>query len=92
MKRFKKPKTGSITVSGKELLKIKQEITDTAVGTASLLYMVAAKDEFGFTFEDIEKLFVRATRYAEYIDDHVISMKNLADDLEKETGIKIKWR
>jgi hypothetical protein len=50
------------------------------------------KDEFGYEFEEVERVFVRATRYARYIEEHVASMKDLAKTLEKDTGIKIKWR
>lgn len=92
MKRSKKPKGGTVTLTVKDINKIKKDVTDTAVGTASLLYMVAMKDEFGFGFDEVAKVFVRATRYSRYIDDHVATMKDLADTLEKDTGIKIKWR
>lgn len=92
MKRFKQPKPNRVSLSDKDLRKMKEEITDYAVGTASLLYMEAIRDEFGFGMDDIEKVFIRASRYAKYIDEHVVSMKTLADDLEKNTGIRIKWR
>lgn len=92
MKRFKKPKQGTVTLSVKDLERIKTEATDEAVGTASLLYLVSIKDEFGFGLDEMEKVFIRATRYARYIDEHVASMKDLAKDLEKATGVKIKWR
>ena len=92
MKRFKKPKTEKVTLTARDINAIKRDVTETAVGTASLLYMVAFKDEFGMGLEELKKVYVRATRYARYLDDHVVAMKNLADDLEKDTGIKIKWR
>lgn len=92
MKRVKKPKPNKVTLTAKEIAKLKQEVTEEAVGTASLLYMTAMKDEFGYEFEEVERVFVRATRYARYIEEHVASMKDLAKTLEKDTGIKIKWR
>lgn len=92
MKRVKKPKTQKIPMTAKELDAIRKEVTEEAVGTASLLYMTAMKDEFGYEFEEVERVFVRATRYARYIEEHVASMKDLAKTLEKDTGIKIKWR
>lgn len=92
MKRVKKPKPNKITMTEKELQKLTEKVNEEAVGTASLLYMTAMKDEFGYEFEEVERVFVRATRYARYIEEHVASMKDLAKTLEKDTGIKIKWR
>ena len=92
MKRFKKPKQATVTLTEKDIKQIKADVTENAVGTASLLYMVAMMDEFGHNTEDIEKVFIRATRYARYIDDHVATMRDLANTLEKNTGIKVKWR
>ena len=92
MKRVKKPKQKTITISEKDLAKIKAEITDVAVGTASLLYLTAMKDEFGYGIEETEKVFVRAERYAKYLDNHLATMEDLANTLEKDTGIKIIWR
>lgn len=92
MKRFKKPKQEKVTLTQKDIYEIKKDVTETAVGTASLLYMVSCKDEFGFGYDEIEKLFMRATRYARYLDDHAVEMKDLAKDLEKNTGIKVRWK
>lgn len=92
MKRFKKPKTGTVTLSSKDIQKMKMEITESAVGTASLLYLTSMVDEFKMDYEDVKKVFVRATRYARYLDEHLATMKDLANSLEKDTGIKINWR
>lgn len=92
MKRFKKPKTGTITLSVSDIKKIKKEVTEEAVGTSTLLYLEAAKDELGLDFDKVRDVFVRASRYARHMDDHVITMTDLAKDLEKDTGIRIKWR
>ena len=56
MKRFKKPKQETIALTQRDIKAIKKEVTETAVGTSSLLYMVACKDEFGFGYDEIEKL------------------------------------
>ena len=93
VKRVKKPKQGTVTLSAKDLRQLKEEVTEKAVGTASLLYLVSMKDEFGWGFDECEKVFLRATRYAKYLDNHLAKMKDLADSLEKDTGIKVKyWR
>ena len=92
MKRVKKPKPNKVTLTAKEIVKLKQEITDIAIGTSSLLYLTAMKDEFGFGYEEVKRVFVRAERYAKYLDGHMATMEDLAKTLEKDTGIKIKWR
>lgn len=92
MKRVKKPKPNKVTLTAKEIVKLKQEITDIAIGTSSLLYLTAMKDEFGFGYEEVKRVFVRAERYAKYLDGHMATMDDLAKTLEKDTGIKIKWR
>lgn len=92
MKRFKKPKNKTVTLNAKTLQKIKNEVTDEAVCKATLLYLVSMKDEFNYGYEEVERVFIRANRYAEYIDDKVATMKTLAESLEKNTGIKIEWR
>lgn len=92
MKRFKQPKSKKVTMTVKEFNKVIEEAVDTAVGNAGLLYMVAMKDEYGYTDEQIEKVFVRAERYTSYLKEKEIALKDLADTLTKDTGIKIEWR
>ena len=92
MKRFKKPKNGTVTLSNKDLLRIKKEVTDTATGTITLLYLLAMKDELGLDYDDLEKVFIRATRYSGYIDEKLTDLRTVAKILEKDTGIKINWR
>lgn len=92
MKRFKPPRGKKITMSVKEFNKKIEEAVDTAVGNAGLLYMVAMKDEYGYSDEDIEKVFVRAERYTNYLKEKEIDLKDLAETLTKDTGIKIEWR
>lgn len=92
MKRFKKPKAGTITLSVSDIKKIKQEVTDIATGTVMLLFLEAAKDELNLDFEQLKAVFLRAERYGKYLDDKLVPMKQMAEDLYKDTGIKIKWR
>lgn len=92
MKRFKQPKSKKITMTVKEYKEVIEQAVETAVQNAGLLYMVAMKDEYGFTDEDIEKVFARAERYTNYLKDKEIDLKDLAETLTKDTGIKIEWR
>ena len=92
VKRVKKPKQKTIQLTEKAIEKIKLDATDKAVAKASLLYMVAMKDEFGYGIDEITKVYVRASRYALYLDSHLAEMEDLAKTLEKDTGITIRWR
>ena len=92
MKRYKKPKQGTVTLSHKEVKNIKKEVTDIATGFSTLMFLVAARDELGLSIEQIEAVFLRVERYSEYIEDKILDMKEVAEILEKDTGIKIKWR
>ncbi len=92
MKRVKKPKQKTIQLTEKAIEKMKLDATDKAVAKASLLYMVAMKDEFGYGIDEITKVYVRASRYALYLDSHLAEMEDLAKTLKKDTGITIRWR
>ena len=92
MKRVKKPKPNKKTMTEKELAKLIVNATEDAVAKASMLYLTAMKDEFGFGLDDVTRVFKRAERYAEYLNSHMAEMKDLAETLEKDTGIKITWR
>ena len=75
MKRFKQPKT-AVTISRKE--------------KAMLLVLVAAVDELGLTENQLCEIATRASRYAGYIDDHLVQMEDVRKSIEKNTGVKLK--
>ena len=100
MKRFKKPKQKTVTLTEKDLNRLEKEYIKTleeakrkavtdASAMAMMLYLVAAKDELKLSFEQLRDTYVRADRYARYLDEHLVEMKDLKENLEKDTGIKV---
>lgn len=89
MKRVKKPKT-AITISKKELSRIKKEIADETTEKAMLLILAASVDTVGMNEKQVIDTFMTAERYAGYIDDHLARLLDLQKTIEKGTGIKMK--
>lgn len=89
MKRFKQPKT-AITVPRKELERIKRDIAKETTEKACLLVLLAAIDEVGLTEDQFCDIVVRTSRYATYIDDHIVDLEDLRKSIEKNTGVKLK--
>lgn len=92
MKRFKKPKEKSITLKAKDIERMKREITKNTTTDALLIFLVAAKDEMNLSYDDCRQIYLRADRYCMYLDDHLATIKQLAETLKKDTGIDVEWR
>lgn len=92
MKRFKQPKT-AITLSKKDVRRIKKELSDEITEKAMLLILAAAVDTVGMTEEQAINTYITADRYAGYIDDHLARLLDLQRTIEKGTGMKMRgWR
>ena len=89
MKRFKQPKT-AVTIPRKELVEIKWQIAKETTEKASLLVLLAAIDELGLTEDQFCNIAERVSRYATYIDDHIVELEDLRKSSEKNTGVKLK--
>lgn len=76
-------------LSDKQLEKVKQEITAETVTKTGLLYL-AALAEKGWDEDQITELFEDVSRYAQYIDNHIVKIKQVQEIIEKKTGISIK--
>lgn len=87
MKRAKKPKQERVTLKRSELM----EMCNEQVRKAFLLMATAAADELDLDEDQLTAIAERSARYAEYIDDHVIRLKEVADILEKNAGIRWRW-
>lgn len=87
MKRAKKPKQERITLKRSELM----EMCNEQVRKAFLLMATAAADELDLDEDQLTAIAERSARYAEYIDDHVIRLQEVADILEKNAGIRWRW-
>lgn len=75
-----------ITVTRAMITKMKKEATEVAFAKAVQLFMLALHDEFGFGAERLERLLVRVNLYADHLDEHRISMKQMEEIWEKNTG------
>ena len=87
MKRAKKPKQERVTLKRSELM----EMCNEQVRKAFLLMATAAADELDLNDDQLTAIAERSARYAEYIDDHVIRLQEVADILEKNAGIRWRW-
>ena len=87
MKRAKKPKQERVTLKRSELM----EMCNEQVRKAFLLMATAAADELDLDEDQLVSIAERSARYAEYIDDHVIRLQEVADILEKNAGIRWRW-
>lgn len=87
MKRAKKPKQERVTLKRSELM----EMCNDQVRKAFLLMATAAADELDLDEDHLIAVAERSARYAEYIDDHVIRLQEVADILEKNAGIRWRW-
>ena len=77
MKRAgKKPKSNQVRMTAKEIDRLKKDVTKSAVDKSVLLILAA--------------IMVRTNRYAGYIDDHLVKLKDIQASIEKSTGIKLK--
>lgn len=78
-------------VSEKQLNKIKEELSAEAVTKTGMLYL-AALAERGWNEDQIVELFETIQRYAQYIDDHLIRIRDVQQTIETRTGIKMRGR
>lgn len=78
-------------VSEKQLNKIKEELSAEAVTKTGMLYL-AALAERGWDEDQIVELFETIQRYAQYIDDHLIRIRDVQQTIETRTGIKMRGR
>lgn len=78
-------------VSEKQLNKIKEELSAEAVTKTGMLYL-AALAERGWDEDQIIDLFETIQRYAQYIDEHLVRIRDVQQTIETRTGIKMRGR
>ena len=92
MKRFKPPKT-AVSLSRKELNRIKAEIASDTTEKAMLLILAATADTIDMTDDQVCEVYETAKQYGEYIDTHLVRIIDVQNTIEKRTGIKLKgWK
>lgn len=90
MAKAKKPKTRRprYEVSEKQLRKIKQEVSREAVEKTCLLSIAVMADRLNLSEDEICTIAEDISRWAQYLDDHVLKLEEVAAVIEKKTGIK----
>lgn len=91
LKIAKKPKGKTYSLTEGQLHRIKKEVTDEATSMAMLLYL-AALAEKGWTEEALVNLFEEVNRYAAYIDNHIVKVREIQRIIENKTGMKLKGK
>lgn len=81
-------RTKKYLLSEKQLEKIKFDVSKDATQKACLLNIAATADCFGLDEDQICELAETVSRYAIYIDDNLVKINEVADIIEKNTGVK----
>lgn len=88
MKKRKK-KQVHIDITESKLNRLKDEITNAVTGQALLLVTAFCAEEYQLDDEGVAELWDSLSRWAEAINDHLISLKQVQRIVEEHTGTKI---
>ena len=87
-----KSKKKPVTMNKGQINKIKSQACNDATSRATLLFLLAAKDRLMLNDDKLADLAETASRYAEYIEDHVVDLKKVQEIIESNTGLKfVGW-
>ncbi|MCB6992414.1 hypothetical protein LI177_02805 [bacterium 210820-DFI.6.37] len=84
----KKTRRPKVELSEKQILKIKQGVAKEATEKACLLAVAVMADTLSLTEDEICKVASDISRWAEYVDKHIVKINDVADVIESKTGIK----
>lgn len=91
MKRAgKKPKPQRVRITMAQYEKARQGITTDVVSKVYLLFMLAARDELALTDDQMCSLTERFNCYAGQTDEHVTSMEEIKELIEKNVGVQLR--
>lgn len=89
MKKLRRPSQKVITLTAREITRIKKEISDRTL-TLITAYLM---DELDYDEDKIIELWEGITRYSEAIKDHSITLNKVKDIIQEKTGIVLKgWK
>lgn len=91
MKRAKKKpdnRKRKVLISQNEIETGRRDSAKEAVTKTGMLYLTALAEK-GWNEEQIIDLFETVQRYAQYVDDHLIRVRDVQRIIEDRTGIKI---
>lgn len=85
MKQKRRPK---VALSEKQIKRLKEQISMDASKRTLILSVATMADELDLNDEQIGKVAKRMDRYAEHLKKHRLRINEVAEIIEKETGIK----
>lgn len=93
MTRYKKPKSKKkpVTMTQAELKKLSKELSDEAVTRALTLFLAYMMEEQDFDLERLCDCVDGINRWAEAVDDHLITINQVAKIIEEHTGVELIW-
>ena len=95
MKRVKKPKNKKkpVLLTQHQLDELKTSISRDAVTKSVCLFIayMMEEEEINFDADRIGEMVDGIDGWAGAIDDHLISLRNVADIIKEKTGMVVKW-
>ena len=93
MKRAKKRKKPAVTMSQAELKRLIHRTSDLSTTQALCLFIAYIMEETEITVDDkkVVEIVDGVNRWADAVDDHLITLKEVAEIIEKHTGAVITW-
>ncbi len=79
-----------ITLTQSQIKKMKSDICNEATQKALLIFLSALHDEYGFGEKRLCQVLETASRYGEYLDKHLVSIRQTQEIIEKGTGLQLK--
>lgn len=80
-----------ITLTHKEIEKLKEQATDNAAAIINLMPLLILRDKFGFGRVRLERYLDHYSEMMEAHSEGYISLKDIEKVLEAEVGLKFKW-
>lgn len=77
-----------VTLTSADIKKMKREAVAEAVERSLLVFLTAAYDSCKLSEDDLIKIMDRANRYAEYIEENLVSTKVVKDIIQKNIGLR----
>ena len=77
-----------IALSEKQIKRLKEQISMDESKRTLILSVAAMADELDLNDEQIGKVAKRMDRYAEHLEQHRLRINEVAEIIQKETGIK----
>ena len=89
MKKLRRPSQQVITMTARDVTKMKMEIADRMLCLVTAYLM----DELDYDEENIVKLWEGITRYSQAIKDHTLTLNKVKEIIQDNTGIKfLGWK